>query len=268
MSKFSKEHLRDPNNRKDLFEYHRDVLREYSGMINDAYQNNYDFAAKFLIWLWQYIRMFKNESGFNPSYLPKMERGQVVLINLGYRIGYELGGAHYGIVLDTDNRKKDGLITTVMMISKKERHTEEGLKPWEYELPVPISMLVLEKARDIMSDIKNNPSVAEALKGLADLYHLSREEQFKQGPLILEKLKADLEAQTAPLIAFSQKMNKGSVIDTRQIVTASKQRIIAPAKRADPLYNVRIPADCMREISRMIARNYIGETLDESPKTE
>ena len=143
---FSKKHLRDISNKEDFRRYRCEVFHDYAAYLKDMIRNNYDLSVKFIMWLKQYLTFIRNERTFNASYLPRFQRGQVVFINLGFRIGHELGGPHYGIVLDNDNRKKDGLITIVPMISKKLRHIEQGVKPWEYELPIPISQLIILKA--------------------------------------------------------------------------------------------------------------------------
>ena len=150
MQNFTKDHLRDPNNHEDLRAFHHSVLKEYILFVREFFQSNYDGAVKFLIWLKQYLSMFKNEKHFQPSFLPRYERGQIVLVNLGHRIGYELGGPHYCIVLDADNRKKSGLLTVVPMISKKKRHFEQGLRPWEYDLGDSIHEQIANKAQNFI----------------------------------------------------------------------------------------------------------------------
>lgn len=264
---FSKKHLRDISNKEDFRKYRREVFYDYATYLKDMIRNNYDFSVKFIIWLKQYLTFIRNEKIFNASYLPRFQRGQVVFINLGFRIGHELGGPHYGVVLDNDNRKKDGLITVVPMISKKPRHIEQGVKPWEYELPILISQLVFQKAVKQLDISPDSPILHDVLDSVHTLSSMDEQTQRKQIPAFLKAFEQKLHQRIDPLIAFAEKMNKGSIVDTHQIVTVSKQRIITPTKRNDHLYGIRIPPDIMSKICKMIHQNYIeAERLDSSSK--
>lgn len=266
-TKFSKQHLRNPKNRKDLAEFHKDVLRSYSNLIKDALAKDYDFAVKFLLWLKQYYELFMNEDTFKPTFLPAYERGQIILLNLGFRIGHELGGPHYGIVLDVDNRKKSGLITVVPFISKKQKHIDNGLKPWEYELPFPVSKLIMNKAVKLSTELADSGVLSKMVdlieKSGGDLSTLRKPEYKK-----LEKEFTDLYTlNIEPLLAMSPKFKKGSIVDTQQILTVSKQRIITPTRRNDALFNVKIPEETLKEIDAIIIKNYIGNSAETLDKT-
>lgn len=262
---FSKKHLRDTSNREDFRQYRREVFHDYAAYLKDLIHSNYDLSVKFVIWLKQYLAFIRNEKTFNASYLPRFQRGQVVFINLGFRIGHELGGPHYGIVLDSDNRKKDGLITIVPMISQKPRHTERGVKPWEYRLPIPISHLIIQKAAKLIDLSPASPVTHDILDSVHRLSSMDEHTQIKQLPILLKEFEQKLHRRIAPLIAFAEKMNRGSIIDTHQVITVSKQRIITPTKRSDNLYDICIPPEIMSDISKMIFQNYIEvERLDKS----
>lgn len=246
---------------------HKEVLRNYSSLINDSLSNDYDFAVKFLLWLKQYYELFMNEDTFQPSYLPAYKRGQIVLLNLGFRIGHELGGPHYGIVLDINNRKKSGLVTVVPFISKKKKHTDKGLKPWEYELPFPVSKLIIDKALKLSTELADSKILNQML-GLieesdGDLSTLDQPEYKK-----LEKEFTDLYAMNIdPLLALSPKFQKGSIVDTQQIITVSKQRIITPTNKKDALFDVKIPEEDLEKIDALILKNYIHNKAEDLDKT-
>ena len=262
---FSKKHLRDVSNKEDFRQYRRKVFHDYATYLKDMIHSNYDLSVKFIMWLKQYLTFIRNEKTFNASYLPRFQRGQVVFINLGFRIGHELGGPHYGLVLDNDNRKKDGLITIVPMISQKPRHTEQGMKPWEYRLPTPISHLIIQKAAKLIELSPVSPVTNDILDSVHKLSSMDEQTQMKQLPTLLKEFEQKLHQRIDPLIALAEKMNKGSIVDTHQVITVSKQRIITPTKRSDNLYDIRIPPEIMADISKMIYQNYIeAETLDNS----
>ena len=249
---FSKNHLRDKANSADFRHFRRSVFREYASFIKEKVRQNYDWSVKFVMWLRQYIRYVKNEKTFHPSYLPNYKRGQIVFVNLGFRIGHELGGPHYGIVLDNDNRKKDGLITIIPMVSKKPKHAERGLRPGEYELPIPISQLIIEKASVQLA----KAPYQDAMDSIDKLRKLDKDEQMAQLPIYLQEFERKLQQRIMPLISLSQKMNKGSIVDTRQITTVSKQRIITPVKQSDELYGVCVPEFILTEICTLIKEKY------------
>lgn len=263
--KFSKNHLRNKANSHDYRLFRRTVFKEYATYIKDRIQTNYDWSVKFIMWLRQYLHYIMYENTFKPTMLPRYARGQILLVNFGFRIGNELGGPHYAIVLDNDNRKKDGLITVVPMVSKKPRHEIHGLCPWEYELPFPISHLILLKASKQLSLEPDSELVEEILAFADELLKYEPSKQMELIPSFLEQFQKSLHGKIDPLIALSKKMQKGSVVDTRQIASVSKQRIIVPTNRTDELYDVIIPEHVLTNICDKIKNSYMqaGE-LDES----
>ncbi len=104
------------------------------------------------------------------------------------------------------------------------------------------------------------------------LLNLSRDERAtvlqyvkKQLPILLKEFEQKLHRRIDPFIAFAEKMNRGSIVDTHQVIMVSKQRIITPTKRSDNLYDICIPPEIMSDISKMISQNYIEvERLDKS----
>lgn len=261
--KFKKSHLRKPENRKDLNTFHREVLRKYSKLINGSLPDDYDFAVKFLLWMNEYYELFTNEETFSSTYLPSYKRGQIILVNLGYRIGYELGGAHYGVVLDNDNRKKSGLITVVPFVSKKKKHLEKGLKPWEYELPFPISFLIRNKAIELTKKLAESPVLDELVK----IVMKNKGDFESRRKELEERFSRHYEMNIEPLLSLAPKFDKGSIVDVQQILTVSKQRIITPVRSSDALFGVQIPDNCLQEIDDLIIKQYVGkkaESLDKA----
>ena len=70
-----------------------------------------------------YIAYKSNESKFNPTYLPKYDQGQIIFVDFGYGIKYEFSYPHYAIVLNTQDRKKNDLLTVWPLTSKKSKHS-------------------------------------------------------------------------------------------------------------------------------------------------
>ena len=70
-------------------------------------------------WLSEYAKFIKQEETFKPQYLKRYKRGEIIMVNLGYRIGNEEGGPHYAIVLDKANSPYSGIVTILPLSSKK-----------------------------------------------------------------------------------------------------------------------------------------------------
>ena len=51
-------------------------------------------------WIKTYTGMIRRESEFNPASIPRLTRRQIVNVDFGFRVGSELGGLHYAVVLD------------------------------------------------------------------------------------------------------------------------------------------------------------------------
>lgn len=64
-----------------------------------------------------------NEQNFRPNYNINYRRGQVILVDFGYRIGSELAGSHYAVVLDVQSSKQNNQVTVVPLRSDKGRDT-------------------------------------------------------------------------------------------------------------------------------------------------
>lgn len=95
--------------------------------MNQLVKTRYKNAALLTYWLRDYLRYLKAENAFNPKYNITYKRGQIVYVNFGYRIGSELGGCHYAIVLDVKNSKSNSQVTVIPMKSKRTKDT--GLSP-------------------------------------------------------------------------------------------------------------------------------------------
>ena len=72
-------------------------------------------------WLNDWNQKFlTKEKEFNPKELIKYKRGNIVNVHLGYNVGSEQGGLHYGLVMDVDNSKKTSIITIIPLRSLKD----------------------------------------------------------------------------------------------------------------------------------------------------
>ena len=114
---------KDPNNRMHLIKLRSQTLRRYYHYIYNQLKSNYKKAAIFILWLGKYLSYQMQEQNFRPNYNINYRRGQVILVDFGYRIGSELGGAHYAVVLDMKSSKQNNQVTVIPLRSDKGKDT-------------------------------------------------------------------------------------------------------------------------------------------------
>lgn len=114
---------KDPNNRVHLIKLRSKILRQYYSYIRTQLTTNYKKAAIFILWLGKYLSYHVQEQSFLPNYNINYRRGQLILVDFGYRIGSELGGAHYAVVLDARSSKQNNQVTVVPLRSNKGKDT-------------------------------------------------------------------------------------------------------------------------------------------------
>lgn len=73
----------------------------------------------FIDWMKTQNKYLKWEETFDPSYLRKYNRGEIVFSHFGFNVGAEYGGLHYAIVV-RDSSKKNPNINVVPLTSMEE----------------------------------------------------------------------------------------------------------------------------------------------------
>ena len=101
---------------------HIDIATKQLKKLMYSYLDNPETASKadkLAYWLEDYNRLLSFEDNFNPMFLKKYKRGDILKVNLGYNIGNEEGGLHYCVVVDKNNARSSGIITVVPLTSYK-----------------------------------------------------------------------------------------------------------------------------------------------------
>lgn len=155
-------------------------------------------------WINDYANYHDEEKNFDSSKLITFKRGNIIKVNLGFKIGSEFGGLHYCIVLDKKDNPKNKTLTVIPLTSKKENkkypNNSIDLGNEIYEL---LNQLYTQKRTELSekyNDIWNLP--ADKIKNFTSDFEY------------IEKIKEEI-----------SKMKIGSVALTNQITTISKQRI-------------------------------------------
>ena len=242
--------LKDPKNILDFIKVQKSVLYEYIRYIKHLMKTNYKKSAILVYWLKDYLRYIKNEKTFNPRQLINYKHGQIVFVNFGFRVGQELGGLHYAIVLDIKNSKSSSTLTVIPLRSKKDKDTTYQ-KTHMVSLSTILPTLLFDKSLHMIDTVN-----AKVLK-ITNKYtsnEIKSNKILKSKLKILQKQHNDANA----ILTYLNNLKSESLADIGQITTISKQRIKNPVRNDDPLANVIIPNNLMKMLEEKIQFLYFG----------
>lgn len=93
-----------PITKEDVIQNKKKAIRSMNNileaLINDSSNKHLKKADLISYWLQSYAEFIRFEEKFNPSKLLAYTRGDIIRVNFGFRVGAELGGLHYAVVLD------------------------------------------------------------------------------------------------------------------------------------------------------------------------
>ncbi|MEE3428548.1 MAG: type II toxin-antitoxin system PemK/MazF family toxin [Ruminococcus sp.] len=214
-------------------------------------------------WIKDYCKYILNEDSFEPSQLLRYKRGNIVQVEFGYRIGSELGGRHFAVVIDNDNSLYSDTITVVPLSSyKSDKHInnkytfilERGLKSL-YE-----SMMSNRLEKINMTIINYNEEINKTEKQFTNK-EISIDE-YKKFLIYSEKKKRELKIQIAKLEKDSIKLDKlkyGTIANVGQIITISKTRISNPKINTDSFYGLKLHKKDLDVLNKKLKKLYIHE---------
>ncbi len=241
-----------PENILELIKFQKQLVRKYWHYMNNLVKERYKNAALLTYWLRDYLRYLQAEDNFNPRYNITYKRGQIVYVNFGYRIGSELGGCHYAIVLDVKNSKNNSQLTVIPMKSKRVKETSYT-KIYHVDLYGEVRTLLIDKAASMEKAPK------EKLQEMIQEHGLAGIKEDKT----LQKEAANIKRQIVQaknIYDFAQnKLNHESIADVGQICTISKMRIVHPTKKNDVLAGVCLSDESLARIETKIKDLFFAE---------
>lgn len=212
-------------------------------------------------WIKNNVDYLKREKTFNPYYLKKYSRGDIIKVNLGFNIGNEEGGLHYCIVLDKKNAKSYSTLTVVPLTSLKPSSKIHNTSVFlgreiyvnlckkaknllnEAKKELDIFYIEVEKARKLPSNTEEEKIIQEyKIKYITELLNNSQNKYD-----LVEKICNELE-----------QMKDGSIALINQITTISKLRIYNPKKDIDILAGIKLSNEKMQLIDEKIKKLYIN----------
>lgn len=102
-------------------------------------------ASLLAYWMKDYIRMLRQEAHVRS--FRRYQRGDVLKIHLGYRIGSEEGGLHYAVVITANDSPKAPVLTVVPLTSLKSADQVERLHFSEVFIGAELLQKLYEKAK-------------------------------------------------------------------------------------------------------------------------
>lgn len=248
---------------EDIIQHKKRAIRKINSLMESYISsNNPDLLKKtdlLSYWIENYAQYISSENEFEPSKLIRYKRGDVLRVNFGFRIGHEIGGLHFAVVIDNHNAHNASVITVIPLSSTDGRtiHSEN----------VDLGMELYTKANDRQTVLKQQAleelaeitSIIELMKtsGMSNSTKDQRAQETVQNMYKkqehLNKLIKNLNNNSNEL----QKMKSGSMAIINQITTISKQRIYTPKKSEDFLYNVSLSDTAMDKINEKIISRII-----------
>ena len=198
-----------------------------------------DRAKKLAYWIKDYANFLTQEQTFQPQKLIRYERGAIVKVHLGYRVGSEEGGLHYAIVMDKNNALSSPTITVIPLTSVKPGVDLSKL----HFSNVPIG-------NEVYTLLTSNFN-AEIRSARQHLYEIQELDANLSTQDDMDTLSRKI-AETKKQISYCNKMKKeadrmkqGSIALVGQITTVSKIRIYDPRYSKDALSKVRVSSDTL-----------------------
>lgn len=248
------------------------AVQETEALLSDlaASKEKRDRKKAFLLayWINDYIGMIHSEREFNPMKRMKYHRGQIVKAHLGFRIGNEEGGLHYGIVIDKDNSLSSGVITIVPLTSVK---PNKPIHWTSVPLGNEVYSLLNRKCKKSQKELQDydrelDKRFAEIQKqldsdeSLSDSSAASISKELDSIQVMLEETDKKLDFLDKSIHELN-KMKKGSVALVGQITTISKQRIYNPRFSQDTFGGVRVSNATLDQIDQKIVQLYLNSSI-------
>lgn len=196
-------------------------------------------------WIRDYVGLLSKEQTYQPPKY-KYNRGDVIQVNFGFRIGSELGGKHFAVVLDNNNSINSNIITVIPLTSLKAT-TKVGLYSF-------VLKNGLYKLYEDMLDIQLTKCELniEKIKNMLDSYDEASSHELKK-----EIKKNDEKIlRLSEMVSIFSQLKEGTVVNASQITTISKQRIINPKHAKDTLNNIKLKPFDLDTLNKYLEKLY------------
>lgn len=192
-------------------------------------------------WINTYCRFIKKEKTFDPSKNKVYKRGEIIQIDLGFRIGHEEGGLHYAVVLNKNDTPYSDILT-VLPLSSKKLYTK--LNKYTIDLGNEIYDKLhdkyMQKFRNSIGDIQVSSNTVYTDETITISFSIDTTEA--------DKVQKEIDL-----------MKSGSIGLVSQITTISKIRISKPLHYSDAFAGIKLSDGSLSKIDKKICELYIGK---------
>lgn len=289
---------KDISNKDKYIHYRDNQIYKLEKLGKEWTESKYKQAVLLSYWYETYEKLLRKEENFKKqkTYF-KYERGQILFVNFGYRIGHELGGNHYCVVVSNNDSINSGNVTVVPLRSFKNKINERfqvnlenslqmsivynlkktisNLREYgennktivntlEYVFNTENEDLILDSFDNLLEECSDNYKLVNLINNVKEYFFNKNIDElsnsFKNIKTYIEK-RVEKTEKEIPLMQNKLKkaieLNKKSIADINQITTISKLRILNPQRKEDTLSNVILDSEYMDQINNKIKELFV-----------
>lgn len=237
--------------------------------INSPDNHNQKKALLISNWISKFVAYTSFEDQFDPTQNISYKRGNIIKVNFGFNVGCELGGVHYAVVLDKQNKHSADTVTVIPLISVK-----EGKSTYERDVYLGNELYstlngnfnrAFQQAKERYDELAKMQQLSSSL--LETLFTTpdspEKDEQIEKTKAFLDKFSKELESANKKYQYLEDLgneiilMKQGSIARIEQITSISKMRIYIPRKKSDVLYNISFSENSMKKINEKVKELFV-----------
>ena len=252
--------------KEDIISHKKHAIRVINKLLEDYIASDDEQSLKKVdllsYWIEEFSKYVQNESSFQPQKLIRYVRGSIIRINLGFRVGSEMGGLHYAVVIDKENDRNASVITVIPLSSSDGRTIHKNnvdLGTELYSKALAQRSKLLENAKRELVEVESFLEAISATQKSLSI-ELDKSDKIAQAEKQLLEKQDHLEKTISIIERYDSelaKMKSGSIAVMNQIATISKQRIYTPKKSEDFLYGVSLSSSSMDKINNKLTEKLI-----------
>lgn len=255
--------MKTDNSIQDIIKHKKNSIRLLNNTLeyylSEGEHQNLKKAQLISKWILEFSNFIRFEDNFDPKKNIAYKRGDIIKVNFGFNIGSELGGVHYAVVIDNNNRHSSDTLVVIPLSSYK---IEKNIYERDLFIGSEFFSLMVSRNKKLIDDAEKSRD--ELIKIISVLKNTNASETNSDE---LNKLILDFDKQKSIFekkIEASKKcldevtmMKEGSIVKIEQIRTISKMRIWDPKKTRDILYGIHLSDSTMNKINDKMKELFI-----------
>ena len=156
---------KDINNKDKYIHYRDNQIYKLEKLGKEWTDSKYKQAVLLSYWYETYEKLLRKEENFKQQkkYF-KYKRGQILFVNFGYRIGHELGGNHYCVVVSNNDSVNSGNVTVVPLRSFKNKINDRFQVNLENSLQISIAYSLKKTISNLKESSETNRTIVNTLE--------------------------------------------------------------------------------------------------------